>query len=709
MIIVLRELYFILQKNNFSKKIISLLKYLLVFFLKFTLIFLFSLIIIVPALFLHELSLLPNPTPDKMQAASASSYILDRNGEFLYEYHGDMKRTRIPFNEIPQYLKDASVVIEDKNFYKHYGFEPIAIARAAIINLRYGEIRQGASTITQQLARTLLLNNEVTYTRKIKEIMYAIKIEKLYSKDEILEMYLNNIPYGSNAYGVVAAAEIYFGKKVPDLNLLESAYIAALPKAPSDYSPFGQNAELLHKRARLVLQTMRENNYITDEQLASALQSGDIKFKRIPTEIKAPHFVFYVLDYLKKTYGEEKLRTGGLTIYTSLDLKLQKEAEKIVADWGNKNEAKFSAGNAALVSLDPRNGEIIAMVGSRDYFKSKDGEVNVVTSLQQPGSSFKPYVYVTGMTNGLSPASIIMDTRTNFASSNYGVSYIPQNYNNKHYGPIPVRNALAGSLNVPAVKALVSVGINKVIDTAEKLGLTTLKDRKRFGPSLALGGAEVTLLEHSAGLASFGNGGIKQGINPIMRIISKDKEIAYQRQIATGTQAIDPQAAYLITDILSDTKARQFIFGRGLNLQLPNRPVAVKTGTTQDFRDAWTVGFTPTLATGVWVGNNDNSPMKDKADGSVVAAPIWHDFMIKALANQPIAKFTKPKGIVEVVINPYTGKLPTNYASSTKKELFASFNAPIKKDNARIVPKTPKPDKVVANIIPEKAILPSQD
>ena len=695
MIIVLSELYSMMLKNDFPKKIISIFKSFIIYLFKFGLVVTFCLMIIIPSFFFYQLSLLPDPNPDKMLAASASSYILDRNGEFLYEYHGDKKRTEISLAEIPQYLKDATIVIEDKNFYSHFGFEPIAIARAALVNFRYGEIRQGASTITQQLARTLLLNNEVTYTRKIKEIMYAIKIEKIYSKDQILEMYLNNIPYGSNAYGIVAAAEIYFGKKVPDLSILESAYLAALPKAPSDYSPFGPNAKLLHKRTRLVIKTMEENGYISKEQAGQTLAQGEIKFMRIPVEIKAPHFVFYVIDYLKKIYGEEKLRTGGMAIYTSLDYKLQQEAEKIVSKHGMENEKKFNAGNAALVSLNPVNGEILAMVGSRDYFKAKDGSVNVVTSLQQPGSSFKPYVYVTGMTNGLTPASILMDTRTDFAASNYGVSYIPQNYSGKNYGPIPVRKALAGSLNVPAVKALVSIGVDKVIDTAEKLGITTLEDRKRFGPSLALGGAEVTLLEHTAGLGALGNNGIKQTVNPIMKIVDQNKKVVYERQREKGTQAVDPQAAYLICDILSDTKARQFIFGRGKNLQLPGRPVAVKTGTTQEFRDAWTVGFTPTLATGVWVGNNDNSPMKEKADGSVVAAPIWHDFMEKALADKPIAKFTKPKGIVEVTIDPRTGKLPTENASSTKREIFASFNAPIKKTKNSLVSKL----NTISNVI----------
>ncbi|MDA3839754.1 MAG: PBP1A family penicillin-binding protein [Patescibacteria group bacterium] len=632
-----------------------------------------------------------------MLSAPESSYILDRNGDFLYEVHGDIKRTNIPLNQIPQHLKDATVAVEDKNFYKHFGFEPLAIIRATIINIRYGEIRQGASTITQQLARTVLLNNEVTYSRKIKEIISAIKIESLFTKDEILEMYLNNIPYGSNAYGVAAASEIYFNKKVQDLSLMESAYLAALPKAPSDYSPFGPDVDRLHARARLVIKTMLNEKYLTNEQAQLTLDEDKLEFKYIPTPIRAPHFVFYIIDYISKIYGEEKLRNGGLTIYTSLDLDLQNKAEEIITNRGNTNEKKFNAGNAALVAINPQTGEILSMVGSRDYFSANDGTVNVTTSLRQPGSSFKPYVYAAGLENGLNPASMLFDIRTDFASNNNGVSYIPRNYSGRYNGPVSVRQALAGSLNIPAVKVLVLTGLEKSIETAEKFGISSLKDRSRFGPSIVLGGAEVTLLEHTSGLGAFGNEGIKKETNPILKILGKNKKIIYQSPEGNGTQAIDPQVAYLINDILSDNTARQFIFGKNSSLNISGHQVAAKTGTTQDFRDAWTVGYTPSLSVGVWSGNNDNTPMKDGANGLAVAAPIWKEFMENALADKPDEKFNRPEEITELTVDKVSGKLPSKYSLSTKKEIFASFNSPSEKDDIHVPLQIEGIDAVVTN------------
>ena len=695
MIHVISKSHLALLIESLSRKFFSFVKILITSCLNLIVLVAACVMSLTPPVIIYRLALLPNPTSDKMLAAAESSVILDRNGQFLYEIHGDVKRTDVPLNQIPKYLQDATIVIEDKNFRKHYGFEPVAILRAAIINYRAGEIRQGASTITQQLARTMLLNNEVSYARKIKEILYAIKIESRYDKNEILEMYLNNIPYGANAYGVAAASEIYFNKKVQDLTLMESAYLAALPKAPSDYSPFGPNVKHLHKRAQLVIQTMKKNGYLNDAQVKIALDQGEVKFKPIPTKIKAPHFVFYAIDHLAKIYGEKKLQTGGLKIYTTLDLKLQQEAEKTVSNWGAKNEEKYKAGNAALVAINPSNGEVLSMVGSRDYFKSKDGAVNVATTLQQPGSSFKPYVYAAGMSTGLTPASLILDSRTDFAAANNGISYIPRNYSGRNYGYISARRALAGSLNIPAVKVLVSTGIDKAITTAEKFGLTTLKDRRRFGPSLVLGGAEVTLLEHTAGLGTFGNGGIKKEINPIIKIIDRNDKIIYQRRDDKGKPAIDPQIAYLINDILSDKQARQFIFGRNKNLEIPDRQVAVKTGTTQDFRDAWTIGYTPNLAIGVWVGNNDNSPMVKGADGSVVAAPIWKEFTEIALAKRPAEKFNRPEGIIELTIDSRTGRPPVGHASSTRKEIFTSFNAP----KPRLFSKLNNTDKSISSKI----------
>lgn len=634
--------------------------------------------------FTYLFTVLPSPTSQAMLSAPESTRLLDRNGKLLYEVHGEIRRTFIPLSEIPINLQNATLAMEDKDFYGHYGFDLSSIVRALKANIDNGEIKQGASTITQQLARISFLNNEQTYSRKLKELVLAVKIEYVCTKNEILEMYLNNIPYGSNAYGVEAASEMYFGKQARDLNLLQSAYLASLPKAPTLYSPYGPNIEALHKRARSAIESMLQLGMITEKEANIALSQNNLEFKRIPTSIQAPHFVFYVLDGLNEKYGETKVRQGGMIVRTSLDMDLQKKAERIVSEQGLINEKKYKAGNAALVALDPRNGEILAMVGSRDYFKPGDGAFNVAISPRQPGSSFKPYVYAAAMENGMNPATMLLDVQTNFANDNGGVKYVPHNYSGRNYGPVSIRQALAGSLNIPAVKTLILVGINKAIDTAEKLGLTTLKDRSRFGPALVLGGAEVKLLEHTAGLGALGNNGVKQALSPILKITDTKDNVIYENKASMGVQAIDPQAAFLINDILSDTQSRKFIFGNNKNLMINDHQVAVKTGTTQDFRDAWTIGYTPSLAVGVWVGNNDNSPMRKGADGSVVAAPIWNKFINEIIAKQKAEKFMRPEGIVELRVDRLTGKLPTKNTPSTKIELFASFNKPTGRDNAHV-------------------------
>jgi 1A family penicillin-binding protein len=543
---------------------------------------------------------------------------------------------------MPIYLKEATVAIEDKNFYKHHGFDLIAIARAFIINLRNDEISQGASTITQQLARTIFLSQDQKYIRKIKEIILAIEIEKRFTKDEILEMYLNNIPYGSVAYGVSAASEIYFDKNVKDINLLESVHLAAHPKAPTDYSPFGTNKQALEKRSEMVIKAMHDNDLISQAEFDYAMNQKKPKFVKSRVEIRAPHFVFYILDELEKKYGQDYLRRGGLNIFTSLDLSLQEEAERVVREWGEKNEQKYGAGNASLVAVDPSSGEILVMVGSRDYFDEDNGAFNVSTSLRQPGSSFKPYVYAAGIANGLSVDAYITDNRFNFAKFNYGVDYIPRNYDGKYHGQVTVRKALAGSLNIPAVKILVNTGIDKTIDLAESMGLTTLGDRNRFGPSLALGGGEVKLLEHTAALGTFGNEGRRMPLISIMKITDREGDLTYEKPEENGVQVIDKNTAYAINSILSDAEARQYVFGKHSKLEIPGVEVAAKTGTTQEARDAWTIGYTPNLAVGVWSGNNDNQPMFEGANGYVVATPIWREFMTLALDKFDKKDFLKP-------------------------------------------------------------------
>ena len=583
---------------------------------------------------------LPIPSEESMAAMPESTKIYDRNGEFLYEVHGEVKRRFVPLSEIPIYLQEATIAIEDKNFYKHYCFDPIAILRAAYINYRNGEISQGASTITQQLARTLFLNNEQDYLRKINELILAIEIEKRFSKDEILEMYLNNIPYGSVAYGVSAASEIYLNKPVNKVNFIEAAHIAALPKAPSNYSPFGSGRFALEQRAKQVLLAMKDANIITEAEYNYAIEENAPEFVDSPTPIKAPHFVFYVLDELNKEYGENRVKNGGLDIITTLDLNMQEKAEEIVSEWGNINEEKWGAKNASLVAIDPSTGEILAMVGSRDYFEPDFGAFNVAISPRQPGSSFKPYVYATAISQGLSPDDYVVDSRTNFAEYNYGVEYIPRNYDGKFRGLISIRKALAGSLNVPAVKIIVKAGIDKTIDMAESLGISTLGDRNRFGPSLALGGGEVKLLEHTSAFGVFANGGEKAPLSSILRVENGLEKPIYERNLVD-----DERTAYLMNDMLSDASAREYIFGRNSKLEIPGHRVAAKTGTTQDFHDAWTVGYTPSIAVGVWSGNNDNTEMKEGANGYVVATPIWREFMTYALSKVAKKDFVVPSNL----------------------------------------------------------------
>ncbi len=587
-------------------------------------------------------STLPDPSPSAMASRPLSTRIYDRHGEFLYEVHGDVKRRFVSLDKIPVYLQEATIAIEDKNFYKHHGYDLVAIARAFIINLKNKGISQGASTITQQLARTLFLNQDKAYIRKIKELILAMEIEKRYTKDQILEMYLNNIPYGSIAYGISAASEIYLNKPVENINFIESVNLAALPKAPSDYSPFGSNKRALDKRAQMVIDAMHESGIISDAEFNYIKNQSKPLFVQAPTHINAPHFVFYVLEELEKKYGSEKVHEGGLDIYTSLDLSLQREAEKIITQKGKENEKKYGAENASLVAVDPKTGEILVMVGSRDYYETKNGAVNVAISLRQPGSSFKPYVYATAIANGLSPDDYIRDNRFNFAKYNYGVDYIPRNYDGKYHGMVTVRQALAGSLNIPAVKVLVNAGIDKTIDLAENMGISTLGDRNRFGPSLALGGGEVKLLEHTAAFGVFGNEGRKAPLVSILKINNQEGNTVFEKKNEEAKIVLDNVVAYKINNILSDAKAREYIFGLHSRLEVPGYEVAAKTGTTQDARDAWTIGYTPSLAVGVWSGNNDNHPMHNNANGYVVATPIWQAFMKIALPKFDKKDFVVP-------------------------------------------------------------------
>lgn len=585
---------------------------------------------------------LPDPNRLMDREIAQSTKIYDRTGEtILYEIHGDEKRTLVKLEDIPDYLKWATISIEDKDYYKHGGFSVWAIFRTAVTNVLFGK-KAGGSTLTQQFVKNSVLTTEKTYTRKIKELILAYRLEKKFSKDEILQMYFNEIPYGSTAYGVEAASQRYFGKSVKDINIAEAAVLAALPQAPSRYSPYGSNRDLLIERQHYILDLMVKYGYIEKEK-AMVAKELEIKFKEQSNNILAPHFVMYVKEQLSEKYGEKMVEQGGLKIYTTLDLYKQKIAEEVITEKTKDNEEKYQASNAALVSIDPKNGQILTMVGSRDYFNEDiDGQVNIATSLRQPGSSMKPLVYAAAFAKGYTPDTVLYDVVTNF-SNNPSEPYEPHNYNNKEQGPISMRKALAGSLNIPAVKTIYLAGIDNVLDIAKELGYTSLSDRNRFGLSLVLGGGEVELLEHANAFSAFAREGEVSPIMSVLKIEDKDGKVIEEFKETKKKKVLDANVARMVNDILSDNGARAYVFGERNYLTLGDRPVAAKTGTTNDYKDAWTMGYTPSIVTGVWVGNNSSKEMKRGADGSVVAAPIWHDYMQKILGNTPVEGFKKPE------------------------------------------------------------------
>ncbi len=585
---------------------------------------------------------LPNPNQLINREVAQSTKIFDRSGEHvLYEIHGEEKRTLISLSDIPDNVKHATVSIEDKNFYKHGGFSVWAMVRTVVTNVLYSR-KAGGSTLTQQFVKNAILSSEKSYVRKIKEIVLAQRIEKKFSKDEILQMYLNEIPYGSNAYGIEAASLKFFGKSVKEVNLAEAALLAALPQAPSRYSPYGSNLELLMGRKDYILTVMAEQGYISEAE-RDAAKSFEIKFERAETSITAPHFVMMVKDILSEKYGETEVERGGLKIFTTIDWEKQKFAEEVIKEKTENYQEKYNADNAALVSIDPKTGQVLAMVGSRDYFNEEiDGQVNVADRPRQPGSSMKPIVYAALFEQGYTPDTKLYDVVTNFSTDSAN-PYIPHNYSGKEYGPVSIRQALAGSLNIPAVKAIYLAGINQVINLAENLGYSTLTDRSRYGLSLVLGGGEVKMMEHVNAYSAFAREGKVNKLALIVKIEDKDGNILEEYK-QDESRALTTKAAQMINSILSDNNARTFIFGAKNWLVLGNRPVAAKTGTTNDYKDAWTIGYTPSLVTGVWVGNTDNSKMSTGADGSVIAAPIWNEYMKRALGDGPIETFNPWSG-----------------------------------------------------------------
>lgn len=593
---------------------------------------------------------LPDPNVLLNREVPQSTKIYDRTGtKLLYEIHGDEKRTLVKIDEIPDYAKWATIALEDRQFYEHHGIYWRGLIRAVVVSVLSGQRIQGTSTLTQQLVKNAILTNERTLDRKVRELILSLQIERRLTKDQILQLYMNEIPYGSTLYGIESAAQSYFGKSAKDLTLDEAALLASIPQRPEFFNPYGNgyygdNRDQLVARQHRDLDLMAEQGYITKEEADAAKEVDTIKkiLPRTIGDIHAPHFVMYVRSQLVEEYGQKTVEQGGLSVITTLDFDKQTAAEEEVAKGVEERGERYGFSNAALISLDPKSGEILAMVGSKDFFDNEnDGQVNVTLRPRQPGSSFKPIVYAAGFARGYLPSTTLWDVNTVFKTD--ARDYAPKNYNLSEKGPVSIRQALAGSLNIPAVKMLYLVGVGRALDFAEQLGYTTLGDRSRFGLSLVLGGAEVKPIEHASAFGVFANDGKKVPTVSILKVTGPDGKVLQEAQKPEGEQVIEPQIARLINDILSDNGARAFVFGSQNSLTLPNRPVAAKTGTTNDFHDAWVAGYTPSIVSVVWVGNNDNTEMKRGADGSIVAGPIWQNYMKRATEGMPVEAFQKPE------------------------------------------------------------------
>ena len=601
---------------------------------------------------------IPDPQTIITRRVSESTKIFDREGKtVLFSVHGDEKRTIVPAEEISDHVKKAVIAAEDSNFYTHGGVDLKGITRALFVNIRARDpFSQGGSTITQQLVRNSLLGVQKTFSRKFKEAVLALQVESKFEKEQILWMYLNQIPFGSNIFGIEEASQRYFGKPAKDLTLGESATLAAMIKAPSYFSPWGTHKDALLERKNFVLERMIDLGYIDDAESAEA-KTEELKLASIQDGgILAPHFVMMVREYLVEKYGEDMVQNGGLKVYTTLDFELQRKAEEIVAKYADRNENLFQAGNAALVSLDPRSGEILALVGSRNYFNiEKEGNFNVITAFRQPGSAFKPIVYSLALDKGLTDKTVIFDAKTEFnpfctpegsqEKDQYGLEcYHPQNSDEKFRGPVTLRQALGSSLNIPSVKVLYLAGVRESIERAQDFGIKFLGDTDDFGLSLVLGGGDVRPLDLVAAYGILANDGIYSRPNFILKIESSEGNII-EGSDPEPERKLSAETARMMNDILSDNSARALLFGLSSPLYIADRQVAVKTGTTQKFRDAWTIGYTPSLVVGVWVGNNDNTEMTREGGGVSAGAPIWREFIIEALKDKTVEEFQRPEPV----------------------------------------------------------------
>ena len=586
--------------------------------------------------------------------SSQSARIYDRTGQILLaDLNQNVKRQVIDSGDISPYIKNATVAIEDASFYTHGGIDIKAIFRAILANLTGGAFSQGGSTITQQVIKNSLLTSEKAISRKLKEWILAVKLEKTMTKDEILTVYLNESPYGGNIYGVEEAAETFFGKKASEVTLAEAAYLAAIPNAPTYYSPYGNNKQQLKDRKNLVLQKMLDNKLITADQYTQAKKETVTFLPKQTSSIKAPHFVDYVTQYLEDKYGSQAIEQNGLKVTTTLDYGLEAKAEAIVKQYALQNETTYNASNAALVAIDPKTGQILTMVGSRNYFdKQIDGNFNVTLAHRQPGSTFKPFVYSTAFNKGYTPDTVLFDLPTEFqttcdpqgkpiGTASTSDCYMPSNYDDKYLGPITLRDALAQSRNIPSIKVLYLAGIQDSINTAKSMGVESLGDANQYGLTLVLGGGEVSPLDLTSAYGVFADAGVRNPYISILKVEDSQGNILEQASYHPE-QVIPTESANKISDILSDNTARTPAYGANSPLYISDRPVAVKTGTTNDYRDVWIVGYTPNLVVGAWAGNNNNTPMVKKTAGLIIS-PMWRTFMDAALPSLPKEYFTAPE------------------------------------------------------------------
>jgi 1A family penicillin-binding protein len=619
---------------------------------------------------------LPSPKQLSQREPEVSTKIYDRNGNLLYKIYKDENRTIVPLSNIPPHVRLATLAAEDAEFYNHPGFSVRGILRALATDAKNGSL-QGGSTITQQLVKNALLTPEKTLTRKVKELILSIEVEAIYTKDQILEMYLNEVSFGGTAYGIEEAAGLYFGKDVKDLDLAEAAFLAGLPKSPTLFSPFGQNPDLALQRQKEVLHLMTVNKFITADQESEA-ENQTLKLVQNKTEIKAPHFVMYIRQMLVDKYGEDMVEKGGLEVTTSIDLPIQEATESIVRDEVTKLKG-LNVGNGAALVLNPKTGEILAMVGSKDYFDIEgDGNVNVLTRLRQPGSSIKVVNYAYALTSGVyTPATIINDSPITYVTP--GTSpYSPVNYDGQFRGNVSLRSSLAQSRNIPAVKVLASYGVEKMIEEGQKLGITTWSDPSAFGLSLTLGGGAVRAIDLAKVYATIANSGNRPDLMPILLVKDYKGRILEKNSPKSEEKVLDPRVAYSLIDILKDNPARAPELGFNSALVVRNHPeVAVKTGTSNDLRDNWTVGFNQNYLVLAWVGNNDNSPMSRIASGITGAAPIWNKIMSTVLNESPSIDWNVPSGMSKVNICTITGTLPCDNCP-TRQEWFLDEYKPAK-------------------------------